>query len=244
MADALSKSAGFDEPWERFAETDPYSYILTDLKDGNLDEFWQSGRQVVNREILPLIQSRGISRGIALELGCGVGRLALPLASSFQEIWGVDIAEAMVRRARVLASDQRVRNAHFCAISGPADLGQQMREYLGRVDFLYSLLVFQHISDFSVIAAYLGVIGSLLADTGTAYLQFDSRPQSLAYHLKSKLPDFLLPRFWRKGIRRIRRSPRQLEESLQEAGLKIAGQRSPSSDYHRYILARDIGARS
>src|SRR5215467_6760587 len=113
MPNALSKSAGFDEPWDRFAETDPYAYILTDLKNGDLDQFWQSGRQVVNREILPLVQSRGISRGIALELGCGVGRLALPLASSFQEVWGVDIAAAMVRTARVVASDRRVPNAHF-----------------------------------------------------------------------------------------------------------------------------------
>jgi cyclopropane fatty-acyl-phospholipid synthase-like methyltransferase len=244
MADALSKSAGFDEPWDRFAETDPYFYILTELKHGNLDQFWQTGRQVVNREILPLLQSRGISRGIALELGCGVGRLALPLAASFKEVWGVDIAEAMVRRARASASDQHVGNAHFRAISGPADLGQQMREYLGRVDFVYSLLVFQHVADFSAIAGYLGVIGSLLADSGTAYLQFDSRPQSLAYHLRSNLPDFMLPRIWRKGIRRIRRSSRQLEESIEEAGLRIAGQQSPSTEYHRYILRRARGGGS
>jgi len=238
MADALSKSAGLDEPWNRFAETDPYTYILTELKSGNLEDFWQSGRQVVDRELLPLLRSIGIPRGFAMELGCGVGRLALPLASSFEEIWGVDIAEAMVRRARAFALDQQLDNAHFCAISGPRDLCLQLGEYLGRMDFIYSLLVFQHVSDLSVIEGYLCVIRSLLADTGAAYLQFDSRPESLAYRLKSSLPDFLLPRFWRKGIRRIRRSPRQLEESIEAAGLKIVGQRSPSTDYHRYILRR------
>jgi len=244
MAIAFSKSAECKQPWDRFAETDPYTYILTDLKNGNVDEFWQSGRQVVNREILPLIQSRRISRGVAMELGCGVGRLALPLASSFQEVLGVDIAEAMVRRANASAKDRYVRNAHFFAIAGPADLRRQMEKYSGRIDFLYSLLVFQHVSDFSVIDAYLGVIGGLLADTGTAYLQFDTRPQSVAYQLKSHLPDFVLPRFWRKGIRRVRRSPRQLEESIRKTGLKIIDQLAPSTDYHCYILRRAVRAAS
>src|SRR5262245_10511125 len=238
MAGAFSKSARCKQPWDRFAETDPYTYILTDLRNGSLDEFWRSGRQVVHREILPLIRSRRISTGIAMELGCGVGRLALPLASSFQEVLGVDIAEAMVRRAKASARDQRVRNAHFCAIARPADLLRQMEKYGGRIDFLYSLLVFQHVSDFSVIDAYLGVIGGLLADTGTAYLQFDTRPQSVAYQLKSHLPDFILPRLWRKGIRRIRRSPRLLEQSIGKTGLKIVDQLAPSTDYHRYILRR------
>jgi len=238
MNHALSYSAERDQPWDRFAETDPYTYILTSLKNRDISQFWQSGQSLVNREILPLIESLRISTGIGMELGCGVGRLVLPLASYFREIWGVDVAEAMVRRAERVAADHGIRNAKFSAVAGPDDLLRRMRDCRGRIDFVYSLLVFQHVPDFSAIAGYLRVISGLLAKSGIAYLQFDTRPKTIAYHLKSNLPDFLLPRFWRKGIRRIRRAPGDLEKSLRDAGLEIIDQLTPLTDYHRYVLRR------
>jgi SAM-dependent methyltransferase len=238
MNNPFPHSAECKQPWERFAETDPYTYILTSLKNRDVSQFWQSGQKIVRDEILPLIKSRQISTGIAMELGCGVGRLALPLASYFQEIWGVDVAQAMVRRAARFAADGSIRNAHFSAVSGPRELSHRMRNYLGRIDFVYSLLVFQHIADIGAIEGYLQGISALLANSGIAYLQFDTRPPSVAYHLKSNLPDFLLPRFWRKGIRRIRRAPQDLEKIIRDAGLEIIDQLTPSTDFHRYVLRR------
>jgi cyclopropane fatty-acyl-phospholipid synthase-like methyltransferase len=238
MSNVFSSPAELKQPWDRFAEADPYTYILTSLKHQDMQEFWRSGQHVVNRELLPLIKSRQISTGCAMELGCGVGRLALPLTSSFREVWGVDIAEGMVRRAQHFAVDKRIDNAHFAAVSGPADLLHQVRGCIGRIDFVYSLLVFQHISDSAAINGYLRVISALLATSGIAYLQFDTRPRNVFYHLKSNLPDFLLPRFWRKGIRRIRRSPQELQKSIRAAGLHIIEELTPSTDYHRYVLRR------
>jgi cyclopropane fatty-acyl-phospholipid synthase-like methyltransferase len=226
------------QPWDRFAEADPYTYILTSLKSRDLRAFWQSGQAVVSREILPLLETRQISTGIGMELGCGVGRLMLPLAPTFGEMWGVDVAEAMVRRARMSAADRGIRNVHFAAVREPEAVLDQMGSRIGRIDFIYSLLVFQHIPDLSVIERYLRVIGALLADSGIAYLQFDTRPKSWAYHLKSSLPDFLLPRFWRKGIRRIRRAPADLERSFHGAGLGILDELTPGTEYHRYVLRR------
>ena len=238
MNNPFPHSAECKQPWDRFAETDPYTYILTSLKNRDLGQFWQSGQKTVRDEILPLIKSRQISTGIGMELGCGVGRLALPLASYFQEMWGVDVAEAMVRRAERFAADRSIRNAHFSAVSGPEELSYRMHNCLGRIDFVYSLLVFQHIADLAVIEGYLQGTSALLGDSGMAYLQFDTRPPSIAYHLKSKLPDFLLPRFWRRGIRRIRRAPQDLEKIIRQAGLEIIDQLTPATEYHRYVLRR------
>jgi SAM-dependent methyltransferase len=238
MTHSYRNPAAGKQPWDHFAETDPYTYILTSLKNAGPQEFWQSGHRTVQQELLPLVQARGISPCIGMELGCGVGRLVFPLAAHFQEIVGVDIAAGMVQRAQSFARDNGIGNVIFSAISGPEDLLHWAWEYSGRIDFLYSLLVFQYVSDLSMIKGYLHVINILLGANGIAYLQFDTRPQHIAYRLKSHLPDFLLPRFWRRGIRRIRRLPEELEQGIYNTGLEIIGELAPFTAYHRYILRR------
>jgi hypothetical protein len=228
-------SAGY---WEKFAQEDPYTYILTSLKSNDPGEFWESGRQTVQQELLPTIATHRVSRGVAMEIGCGVGRLVFPLSSHFQEVVGADIAESMIQRAQCFASDNGIGNVSFCAVAGPEDLLHRAKNCSGRIDFLYSLLVLQHIPDMAVIEGYLHVIGVLLAEDGIAYLQFDTRPENFAYHVKTWMPDILLPRFWRKGIRRIRRHPEEIELAIRRAGLEIAGELTRLTSYHRYIVRR------
>ncbi len=226
------------QAWDRFAEADPYTYILTDLKSPDPKKFWESGERTVEEELLPMIRERAIRRRIGLELGCGVGRLLFPMARHFEEMVGVDIAEGMVRRAVSFAGDNGIRNVDLAAISGPEDLLHKAGEYAGKIDFLYSLLVFQHIPDFAVIEGYLHAVSELLEENGIAYLQFDTREQNLLYQWKTELPDFVLPRFWRRGIRRIRRSSTEIEECMRRAGLETVGELDARSAYHRYILRR------
>jgi SAM-dependent methyltransferase len=226
------------QAWDRFAEADPYTYILTDLKSADPKKFWESGERTVQAELLPLIRERAIRRRVGLELGCGVGRLLFPMARHFEEMVGVDIAEGMVRRAVSFAGDNGIRNVELAAISGPEDLLHKAEEYVSKIDFLYSLLVFQHIPDFAVIEGYLHVVGELLEENGIAYLQFDTREQNLLYQWKTELPDFVLPRLWRRGIRRIRRSATEIEVCFRRAGLEIVGEVDPRSAYHRYVLRK------
>jgi SAM-dependent methyltransferase len=242
MENAIRTRDTVNNYWEKFAQKDPYTYVLTNLKDGDAQEFWESGRRTVEGELVPLVQARGICPGIGLELGCGPGRLVFPLAGYFLEVLGVDITEGMVRRAQQVASERAVRNVCFRTISGPEDLMRDTGKYAGRINFLYSLLVFQHIPDLPMIAGYLKAVAMLLQEDGVAYLQFDTRPKSFAYHVKCSLPDFLLPRFWRKGIRRIRRTSDELEGCMRNAGLEIIGELTPATAYHRYILRRAQGA--
>jgi SAM-dependent methyltransferase len=224
------------QPWERFAETDPYRYILTSMKTDDPAEFWQSGERTARAELLPAVQASAVRTARSLELGCGVGRLMLPMARHFREVLGVDISRAMIQRAKSCAQNNGIDNASFLAISGPEDFLAAVGNYAGSCDFIYSLLVFQHIPDFSIIEGYLRVIRILLHGSGVAYLQFDTRPQTLAYRLKTRLPDALLPRFWRRGIRRVRRSPEQITASMRRAGLRIIAEMTPRSAYHRYLV--------
>jgi len=229
-------NSGASQLWERFAETDAYGYILTSMKSGDPREFWQSGEHTVRTELLPTVETNAVRTVIGLEVGSGVGRLALPLARYFNQVLGVDISSGMVQRAKSCAQGYGVGNVSFYTISGPEDFLSTVGNYAGSCDFIYSLLVFQHIPDFAVIEGYLQVIRILLQEHGVAYLQFDTRPKTLAYRLKTRLPDSLLPRFWRRGIRRIRRSPQEVAASIGRAGLRIVSELTPGTAYHRYLV--------
>ena len=226
------------EFWERIAQEDPYTYILTSVKGSDPQEFWQSGEHTVLQELLPLIRESRIRTRVGLELGCGVGRLVVPLSSYFREMVAVDIAESMVNRALACAHGKGIQNVEFAAVSGPEEMLHKAGIYISKVDFLYSLLVFQHISDFSAIEGYLRIIRRLLAEDGIAYLQFDTREKGFSYRLKTSLPDFLLPRFWRRGIRRIRRTAEEIEMSFAKVGLEVVRELSPHTAYHRYVLRK------
>ena len=176
-------SSQASQSWEHFAERDPYSYILTSLKGGDKAEFWRTGEQTIETDILPMLHQYAGRPRLGLELGCGIGRLVGPLARRFQEVVGVDIAPGMILRAAAFARDNGIKNVSFLSISGPEDLLHQAGNYAEGCDFIYSLLVFQHIPDFLMIEGYLHVIRILLHPQGLAYLQFDTRPASAAYRL-------------------------------------------------------------
>jgi cyclopropane fatty-acyl-phospholipid synthase-like methyltransferase len=144
----------------------------------------------------------------------------------------------MVRSARARAAARGIANTRFVAITESDELLTVLPELIGNVNFLYSLLVFQHIGDFQAIASYVHSLAVFLSVDGIGYLQFDTRAQNLSYRLKTAAPDFLLPRFWRKGIRRIRRTPSEIEAALKQGGLRILDQRALGSAYHRYIVQR------
>lgn len=234
MEDTIQQH-GVGEKWEKFAEDDAFGYIMTDLANAGQEAFWQSGLKTVREEFLPFLDKAGVRRDLGLEIGCGVGRLVLPLAREFRQMIGVDISRRMVRHATESARKRGVANARFLAVPAPHDLSD-IPEAAGEVTFLYSLLVFQHIQDFKIIESYLAAIRRLLSQDGIAYLQFDTRSRTFAYYVKTAMPDFLLPRFLRRGIRRVRRNPAEIEAALSRNGLRVVRELTPATAYHRYVV--------
>ncbi len=76
---------------------------------------------------------------LALDFGCGVGRLVIPLTQAFDHVTGVDISPAMLEVAERNCLERGIRNANF--VRSDAELTQVS----GTFDFIHSYLVFQRI---------------------------------------------------------------------------------------------------
>jgi cyclopropane fatty-acyl-phospholipid synthase-like methyltransferase len=175
-------------------------------------------------EIGPLLGARGT----AVEIGCGVGRVAIPMAGLFQRVVGVDVAPTMLRR---LSENCRALNApNVEALL--ADEAWESRQ----ADLIYSLQVFQHIEDFALIEGYFRRIASGLAVGGLGYLQFDTRPATVSYRLRRWFPDGMLPRAWRRSIRRTRRDRTLVLERLRHHGLDVIGEFRADTAYQVFVV--------
>jgi SAM-dependent methyltransferase len=222
--------------WERFAASDPYFYIATetglDLRsESGRQQFFRSG-ETVARELDEQVAAELPGRSVAIEIGCGVGRLLLSVAADFETVRGVDVAPTMLKLARELAHERGLANVQTYLPHEAWD------EPAGTVDYVYSWLVFQHIESEEAIVDYLKRIALALRPGGIAQVQFDCRPQTLAYRLRPLIPDRILPRTQRGGIRRIRRDAGWVREAVRTVGLSILKERSDNPAEHWFILRR------
>ncbi len=128
--------------WDYYGKHDPYYGVLSheEFRGGTLDaaareKFFASGVGVVEGFLTAAEAAFGpIRKGVALDYGCGVGRLTRPLSERFQQVIGVDISSAMLEEAgRNLADRPNVSYELATAQSNRP------------VDFVLSKIVFQHI---------------------------------------------------------------------------------------------------
>ncbi len=137
-----------DRDWELFGATDPYYGVITHekyrkgrLTDESRAEFFRSGEAHVE-EIFDVIRRRiepSFSPRRALDFGCGVGRVILPLAARAGHVVGVDVSESMLAEARRNCEDRAVRNVTL------VKSGDDLASIAGTFDFIHSVIVFQHI---------------------------------------------------------------------------------------------------
>ena len=133
----------YRQQWEALGTNDPYWAVLTDprKKDGrwNKEEFFQTGINEID-SLLERTSRLGIQLGfeLALDYGCGVGRLSRALSTLFQRVLGIDISEAMLSEAR--SANAELNNIQFLRNKGSSLAS--VRD--GTVDFIYSNIVLQH----------------------------------------------------------------------------------------------------
>jgi SAM-dependent methyltransferase len=90
--------------WDELGKKDPlWGIVSSPEKKGNRweeDEFFRLGTEDIKR-FGDYVAQFGfhIGGGKALDFGCGVGRLTQALAPHFEEVYGVDIAPAMIELA-------------------------------------------------------------------------------------------------------------------------------------------------
>lgn len=216
------------QAWERFAAEDPQFFTVTAEGDWSAGEYLLTGKRGVDA-VMRWIEPALHSRERMLEIGCGLGRTTISFAEHFDRVDGVDISPGMLRQARERGLPPNVG----LTLTSGADL-QPFTE--SAFDFVFSALVFQHVHRASVIQSYLGEIRRVLRPHGRALLQFDTRPRSRLAQLAYVLPDALLPTNRRRYVRRYRRDPAWLRETLVGAGLGIEEERGQGGSQHWFLL--------
>lgn len=137
-----------DSEWEKFGKDDPYFGVIThdkyrkdNLTDENKEEFFRSGYIYIDhvlKKIKEHIDSLYTSKK-ALDFGCGVGRLVIPLSGVSEYVTGVDVSDSMLNEAKNNCEARSIRNVRFVKSDG--NLTSLNEKY----DFIHSFIVFQHI---------------------------------------------------------------------------------------------------
>jgi len=126
-----------DQAWEELARTRPYSAVL---QHESRAEFFASGEEHVSR-VLQIVRKHidpDYEPSSALDFGCGVGRILIPLARICDEAVGVDVSDAMLSEARRNCAARGLSNVDL--VSTLEDLTDDRR-----FDLVHTYIVLQHV---------------------------------------------------------------------------------------------------
>jgi len=136
-----------DRDWEQLGQADPYFAVLSapqyheQLSAAARTEFFRSGERHVE-QVLSIVRARldpAFAPTRALDFGCGVGRVLIPLASRCSEVTGVDVSPAMLAEAQRNCEEAGV--SHVRLVRGDDALSAVE----GSFDFVHSYIVLQHV---------------------------------------------------------------------------------------------------
>ena len=162
------------DAWEKFARENPYWAVLThDRFKGQLDpsskaDFFNSGEGYVVhvQGMLDRHFKRKIRRrDTAIDFGCGVGRLTIPMAKNCRHVIGIDVSRSMREECLSNARAMHMRNIECC--ESPDRLVREGMTF----DWISSQFVFQHIETghgYRILEQLLGMVNV----NGVVSLQF------------------------------------------------------------------------
>jgi SAM-dependent methyltransferase len=137
-----------DAEWEKFGAADPYYGVATDpryhkanLTPEHRTDFFLSGAEHVANVLANIKQhvDPHFSPKLALDFGCGVGRLVVPMANFAGSVVGIDVSQSMLDEARKNCDQRGLKNVTL--LRGDDCLSAVNGSY----DFINSFIVFQHI---------------------------------------------------------------------------------------------------
>jgi SAM-dependent methyltransferase len=159
--------------WDERARLDARFFVAFGRREQTREEFLATAREVlfaIEEEFRRFGPGADLKKLTVLEIGCGPGRLMLPLSERFGRVIGFDVSGGMVELARENLAG--VLNAEARRNSG-SDFPEVDNE---SIDFCYSYAVFQHIPDKEVVWNYLRETVRVLKVGGFLKLQFNGLP--------------------------------------------------------------------
>jgi SAM-dependent methyltransferase len=111
------------------------------------DTYWASGRRDLDLMLNVARDGGSLGRATALEIGCGIGRLARVASDEFDHVIATDISPHMLEQAEQKAPRP---NVTYVLLKSNLELPAQAAS----VDFVYAWTVFRHTSEV-VFAGYL-----------------------------------------------------------------------------------------
>ena len=148
--------------WDARSKLDTLFVISTEHSE-NYEDFWQSGIDDI-KSILDLGGSRfekithqkDPKKMRILEIGCGIGRLLIPMSEIFGQVIGVDISSEMIHKGK-----KHLENIQNCQIfeNNGIDLSEFPDNYF---DFCFSFIVFQHIPEKKIVEKYISEVSRVL----------------------------------------------------------------------------------
>jgi SAM-dependent methyltransferase len=193
--------------WDDLGVLDPlwavWSVASFRFGRGSIDEFFESGEREIDALLAGVSEHLGRpgAQRLALDFGCGAGRLTSALARHFDEVVGVDIAPSMIEVARSARGSPS--NCSFRLNDAP-----DLRQFAtGQFDLVCSLITLQHVSRPRLIERYVAELVRVTAADGVAVFQLPMRvpwrvrahPRRAAYHVLRRL-GVRADRLYRHGL--------------------------------------------
>lgn len=146
--------------WDTRARENARAYINWPDVPNEENAFFASGKVDYDRYVAPFLKKMNFDPcdKVALEIGCGIGRIARWMSQDFARYVGVDVSPEMIRKA----SSYHLERAEFHAVSG-GDLAGIANT---SVDFVWSFAVFQHVPDKLAIFNYFRETARVLRPGG------------------------------------------------------------------------------
>ena len=202
--------------WDRRAAEDYRLHIATGHA-GSDEAFRRSGAHDLYDAILDGLDLAPDAQ--VLEIGCGVGRLLVPLSERVSVAHGVDISPVMIEKSKEYAR-------------GRANVATRLTDGTLRgfddasLDLVYSFIVFQHIPVRAPIETYVREAARVLRPGGLLRFQVDGR------HRLRKRPGWQPDTY--DGYKF---SPVEVQEMLARTELRVAEEWGEDSHYH-WVTAR------
>jgi len=139
-----------DRDWERWGASSPYYGVLSidkfrgeHMTTEAEAEFFESGERHVS-SIFSRIEAQHAGPFLpmtTLDFGCGVGRLAIPLASRSERVIAMDISDSMLEETRKNCDKRNIVNVKYVKSD------DELSVVVAPVDLVHSFIVLQHIAE-------------------------------------------------------------------------------------------------